>query len=561
MGVGAHDPADAVAAAAEDGVEVAVVVGTGVDDDDLVDADEVGVGAGAGHHAGVGRQDPAHQRRERRGDAGHERLGGGGPSWSSAAGGTRRGARDHGRGVSRTSMYRAARRACPARRPTRPTTVYRPRICSTSVRATAGSAAGAGGSRRSRQEPGSEQQGAGEEDQARRRPPRGAAAHHDRASHGCGGARRCPRACTATRQRRSRRSGGRSSPGRRSRRRRDDHVELGERQHQEEHREDEHDHRSRLPAGPGAETGGSGWQDGQVADAEPRRLLQRLLPNGLLGLAALVFFMGLASAFTGAVLYAYYESRLERTEQDLEAFTAGYTDEFDAARAELQAEARGRPATHRRAARRARPVRRGRRDADGACWRRRSRRCGASRPSTRPARRRSGRRSWCSPTRSSRSCSPASRRCGRRRPRQGRRSGCARATSSSMRPSSPGTRDATWRCWRYRRWAPRPRLRGGRRHGGHRRPRLRPVRARRHRHADQPGRRRRRVAARPSSTTPPSAPPSAAARCSTPTARSSASRPALLPARLRSGASFFAPPIALAARASSPAPSGAASPP
>ena len=49
--------------------------------------------------------------------------------------------------------------------------------------------------------------------------------------------------------------------------------------------------------------------------------------------------MGLASAFTGAVLYAYYESRLEKTEQDLDAFTSGYTDEFDAARAELQAEA------------------------------------------------------------------------------------------------------------------------------------------------------------------------------------------------------------------------------
>jgi S1-C subfamily serine protease len=51
-----------------------------------------------------------------------------------------------------------------------------------------------------------------------------------------------------------------------------------------------------------------------------------------------VFFMGLASAFTGAVLYAYYESRLERTEQDLDAFTSNYTDEFDNARGELQAE-------------------------------------------------------------------------------------------------------------------------------------------------------------------------------------------------------------------------------
>jgi S1-C subfamily serine protease len=67
-------------------------------------------------------------------------------------------------------------------------------------------------------------------------------------------------------------------------------------------------------------------------------LVQRLLPQGILGLAALVFFMGLASALSGAVLYAYYESRLERTEQGLEDFIASYTDEFEDARGQLQAE-------------------------------------------------------------------------------------------------------------------------------------------------------------------------------------------------------------------------------
>jgi S1-C subfamily serine protease len=67
-------------------------------------------------------------------------------------------------------------------------------------------------------------------------------------------------------------------------------------------------------------------------------LIQRLMPKGVLGLAALVFFMGLSAAFTGAVLYAYYESRLERTERAIEEFTSSYTEEFDAARAELQAE-------------------------------------------------------------------------------------------------------------------------------------------------------------------------------------------------------------------------------
>ena len=75
VGVGADDPADAIAAAADDGVEVGVVVGPGVDHGDLVDADEVGVGAGAGHDAGVGGDDAPDQRAEGPGDAGHQRLG------------------------------------------------------------------------------------------------------------------------------------------------------------------------------------------------------------------------------------------------------------------------------------------------------------------------------------------------------------------------------------------------------------------------------------------------------------------------------------------------------
>ncbi|MDQ3293912.1 MAG: serine protease, partial [Actinomycetota bacterium] len=67
-------------------------------------------------------------------------------------------------------------------------------------------------------------------------------------------------------------------------------------------------------------------------------LLRRLLPTGILGLATLVFFMGLAAAFTGAVLYAYYEARLDRQEGQLNAFIATYESVFDEARAELQAE-------------------------------------------------------------------------------------------------------------------------------------------------------------------------------------------------------------------------------
>lgn len=77
--------------------------------------------------------------------------------------------------------------------------------------------------------------------------------------------------------------------------------------------------------------------DAHGSDGSPG-FVQRLLPRGVIGLAALVFFMGLASALSGAVLYAYYESRLEKTERAIEDFVASYTDEFDAARGELQAE-------------------------------------------------------------------------------------------------------------------------------------------------------------------------------------------------------------------------------
>jgi len=76
-------------------------------------------------------------------------------------------------------------------------------------------------------------------------------------------------------------------------------------------------------------------------EAAPREKVRpelHVLPRSLLGLAALVFFMGVAAAFTGAVLYAYYESRLEEQEQDLNAFIDTFTDQVEGARATIQLE-------------------------------------------------------------------------------------------------------------------------------------------------------------------------------------------------------------------------------
>jgi S1-C subfamily serine protease len=54
--------------------------------------------------------------------------------------------------------------------------------------------------------------------------------------------------------------------------------------------------------------------------------LRRLMPASALGLAGLLFAMSIASAFTGAVLYAYYEYRLGKTEDRVAEFEAGFED-------------------------------------------------------------------------------------------------------------------------------------------------------------------------------------------------------------------------------------------
>ncbi len=80
--------------------------------------------------------------------------------------------------------------------------------------------------------------------------------------------------------------------------------------------------RARLS--PGAAGTGSRWR--------------QLLPQSALGLAGVVFCMGVAAAFTGAVLYAYYEARLTRTNKAVEAFTAQFTDQVEQARALIESE-------------------------------------------------------------------------------------------------------------------------------------------------------------------------------------------------------------------------------
>ena len=66
--------------------------------------------------------------------------------------------------------------------------------------------------------------------------------------------------------------------------------------------------------------------------------LRRLVPKTVLGLAGLLFCMSVAAAFSGAVLYAYYENRQEQTTNKVEGFVNGFSDQLDAAKKIVAAE-------------------------------------------------------------------------------------------------------------------------------------------------------------------------------------------------------------------------------
>jgi S1-C subfamily serine protease len=70
----------------------------------------------------------------------------------------------------------------------------------------------------------------------------------------------------------------------------------------------------------------------------PRKFARRALPNTALGLAGVLFLMSIAAAFSGAVLYAYYESRQEATNNKVEAFFRDYNKSIEDARKTIQAE-------------------------------------------------------------------------------------------------------------------------------------------------------------------------------------------------------------------------------
>jgi len=78
---------------------------------------------------------------------------------------------------------------------------------------------------------------------------------------------------------------------------------------------------------------------GRAAGGRARpRSLRDAVPRSALGLAGLLFAMSVASALTGAILYAYYEYRLGQTDDRVEEFAASFEETVDGALERIETE-------------------------------------------------------------------------------------------------------------------------------------------------------------------------------------------------------------------------------
>ena len=82
---------------------------------------------------------------------------------------------------------------------------------------------------------------------------------------------------------------------------------------------------------------------GEQTEATPARVKgprfwRRIVPKSILGLASLMFFMSVASAFSGAVLFAYYQFELDDTQDRIEDVESRIKDDLEAAQQILDVE-------------------------------------------------------------------------------------------------------------------------------------------------------------------------------------------------------------------------------
>jgi S1-C subfamily serine protease len=73
-------------------------------------------------------------------------------------------------------------------------------------------------------------------------------------------------------------------------------------------------------------------------DYEPPPWRERLVPKSVLGISMLILATAIGAAFSGTVLYAYYDYRLSQNENRIESFTTGFDKRFKDATDTIAAE-------------------------------------------------------------------------------------------------------------------------------------------------------------------------------------------------------------------------------
>lgn len=80
-------------------------------------------------------------------------------------------------------------------------------------------------------------------------------------------------------------------------------------------------------------------EDPAAKGRRPHRIRHRLLPRSLLGITAFILALSLGAAFSGVVLYSYYQYRLDQTNSKVNALINGYRQQFKNAEGQLNAQA------------------------------------------------------------------------------------------------------------------------------------------------------------------------------------------------------------------------------
>src|SRR5438309_11118601 len=86
---------------------------------------------------------------------------------------------------------------------------------------------------------------------------------------------------------------------------------------------------------PKQETAPARRDRGRPTGGGPPRWRERLLPKTVMGITVLVLAAAIGAAFSGVVLYSYYEYRLNKTESQVKTALNGINDAEAKARANL----------------------------------------------------------------------------------------------------------------------------------------------------------------------------------------------------------------------------------